>query len=218
MTAPAGFIEKVLSNLGANEAFYRQIVAVLRQQNYDTGVQDKEIDLIRQLYSGVLAIQPPRNPLSPLKAQAYALTGSFKDQCYAFIEPLEGTELFPYPKEAPTTIGIGHLIVKGDPDFSAGLTKQQAIDLFFQDLPRYVEHVNSHVTISLPTKSRVALVSLAFNKGSIFTNMFKLINQSKFQDTANYWLKYKGDHPVLLPRRHKEVKLFLEGVGIAYAG
>lgn len=46
-----GFIETILSDLGKNTDYYHAIVKVLRQQNYDTAIQDKEIDLIRQMYS-----------------------------------------------------------------------------------------------------------------------------------------------------------------------
>jgi murein DD-endopeptidase MepM/ murein hydrolase activator NlpD len=46
-----GFIETVLSDTKRNKDFFFEIVKVLRQQNYDTAVQDKEIDLIRQMYS-----------------------------------------------------------------------------------------------------------------------------------------------------------------------
>lgn len=46
-----GFIETILSDLGENTKYYHAIVKVLRQQNYDTAIQDKEIDLIRQMYS-----------------------------------------------------------------------------------------------------------------------------------------------------------------------
>ena len=46
-----GFIETILSDLEKNTKYYHAIVKVLRQQNYDTAIQDKEIDLIRQMYS-----------------------------------------------------------------------------------------------------------------------------------------------------------------------
>jgi murein DD-endopeptidase MepM/ murein hydrolase activator NlpD len=46
-----GFIETVLSDAEKNKAFFTEIKKVLRQQNYDTAIQDKEIDLIRQMYS-----------------------------------------------------------------------------------------------------------------------------------------------------------------------
>lgn len=65
MADVVGFIEKILSDDTANQGFYKSLIKALRQTNYDTKIQDKEIDFIKQLYSPAgLAIQERVSPAS----------------------------------------------------------------------------------------------------------------------------------------------------------
>lgn len=64
------------------------------------------------------------------------------------------------------TIGWGHLIVPGDPDFSEGITEEQADEIFRRDLRRFERRVAKEVTLTgIRQLEFDAMVSLAYNIG-----------------------------------------------------
>ncbi len=77
------------------------------------------------------------------------------------------------------TIGVRHLLTRdelssgkisilGQPTcYSDGVTLSQAMDLLDQDLQRFEQSINEYVTIDLRQHQFDALVSFAFNMGSM---------------------------------------------------
>ena len=112
------------------------------------------------------------------------------------------------------TIGVGHLIRKGE-DFSAGLTTEQAQDLLQKDLVRFEAVVNEKVTVPLTQNQYDALVSFAFNVGDgAFrqSTLLKRLNAGDYTavpDQLMRWTKAGGKtSDGLIVHRRNEVKLW----------
>lgn len=115
------------------------------------------------------------------------------------------------------TIGIGHVILKGEP-YKVGqtITREESRRLFKKDTEWAVTAVNRLVTRPLNQNQFDALVSLVFNIGEIgFSNstVFRETNRGNFRAAARafaLWNKAKGRVLKGLVRRRKvEAELFL---------
>jgi len=95
------------------------------------------------------------------------------------------------------TIGVGHLLsrdelssgkiyIQGKPvRYTNGLTQEQVSNLLSEDLKKFEEAVNAHVTVPLPQNQFDALVSFAFNVGiGAFKNstLLKVLNQGNDEE------------------------------------
>lgn len=128
----------------------------------------------------------------------------------------EGCVLHVYKDAAGLpTIGVGHLIRKGE-DFSTGLTTEQAQDLLQKDLVRFESVVNEKVKVPLTQNQYDALVSFAFNVGDgAFrqSTLLKRLNAGDYDavsDQLMRWTKAGGKTcDGLIVRRRNEVKLWI---------
>lgn len=128
----------------------------------------------------------------------------------------EGCILHVYKDSAGyPTIGVGHLICKGE-DFSKGLTTEQAQDLLQKDLIRFEAVVNEKVTVPLTQNQYDALVSFAFNVGDgAFrqSTLLKRLNAGDYTavpDQLMKWTKAGGKTcDGLITRRKNEVELWV---------
>ncbi|MCA1571943.1 MAG: glycoside hydrolase family protein [Chloroflexi bacterium] len=127
------------------------------------------------------------------------------------------------------TIGIGHLVHRGNCDgseperFRRGLTKQEAYDLFIEDVSRFADAVNRLVRVPLTQTQFDALVSFAYNVGEGAlegSNLLRKLNAGDFAAAAaefGKWVKATNAQgqlvtlPGLVRRRAAEAKLFMEG-------
>lgn len=88
------------------------------------------------------------------------------DMALEFLKRHEGCKLHVYQDVAGyDTIGVGHLIVDDDPDFSNGITERQALELLRTDVGHAEQCVNSYCRVRLEQHQFDALVSFVFNVG-----------------------------------------------------
>ena len=140
------------------------------------------------------------------------------DIAIKFITREEGCVLHVYkdPIGLPT-IGIGHLIVKGE-DFSVGITEEEAEELLRRDLLSTAVSVCRLITVPLDDEQYSALLSFAFNCGTGGLQRSTLrskLNRYEYAGAADEFLKWcwaGGKRwKVLYQRRMRERNLFLSG-------
>ena len=136
----------------------------------------------------------------------------------------EGIRLHPYVCSAGKyTIGVGHVLT--DPGYvvisgqkvpvAQGITKDQVMALFTDDIAQFETHVAKVVQVSLSQNQFDALVSLCFNIGqSAFSSstLLKVLNAGKYTDVpAQFarWNKIDGEVSTgLTNRRVNEIALW----------
>lgn len=121
------------------------------------------------------------------------------------------------------TVGIGHLVKKGEPyKLNQPITQAESRRLFAQDSKFAVDAVNRLVKTDVNQNQFDALCSLVFNIGVAgFQNssVLRYVNQGKFQaaaDSFRLWNKAtvkgkKVEVRGLTNRRAKEAALFMKG-------
>lgn len=133
-----------------------------------------------------------------------------------FITCEEGVVLKTYKCQAGVpTIGVGHT----GPDVKDGMviTKERAMEMLSADLQRFETCVGA--TVPTPTQCQFdALVSFAFNVGCAAfksSTLVQLLRDGKISEAAEQFARWnKGGGkvlPVLVGRRAREKRLFLEG-------
>ena len=143
----------------------------------------------------------------------------FDDKLTKFLIQEEGLELNVYlDSKGLPTIGIGHLIKKGE-DFSNGLTEKEVYDLFEKDSQELNQKLDDLINVPLTDNQFIAIFSFVYNIGiSAFKNSHVLtyINENNFKEAANWMLKWKWftkkdgtKVDELLGRRKREVALWL---------
>lgn len=130
------------------------------------------------------------------------------------IETFEGLRLKPYKDSAGIdTIGIGHVIKPNEQHLYAGITEQQAHELFQKDVGYWINQVNDKHNVVLNQNQFDALVSFYFNTGGSQT-LTALINDRASEPTIrNWWENHyitAGGKPVsgLKIRRKAEADFF----------
>lgn len=110
-----------------------------------------------------------------------------------FIANWEGKRNSQYPDAVGLpTIGIGHLIKKGEV-FPKVMTDQQVYDLFRKDIVGYENAVNKSVKVAINQNQFDALVSLAFNigiGGFQSSSVLRNLNAKNFTEASNSFLKW----------------------------
>jgi lysozyme len=132
-----------------------------------------------------------------------------------FIKEHEGCVLDWYQDSAGHwTIGVGHMndskILPAG--FTSPLTEQTALDLLNYDIPRYENIVNN----AFPGRTFLqqqfdALVSFAFNEGTIWNGLKNAINNGVTGDDLKAVFEQycmAGGQPILLSRRDDEYELY----------
>ena len=136
-----------------------------------------------------------------------------------FIAAWEGVELEIYLDAAGyPTIGVGHLIVDGE-DFSDGLTHEEAMALFAEDIAIYENAVNRHTQVLLTQHQFDALVSFTFNLGEgnfSRSTLLRRVNAKMFHDVPYQLSRWNRAGGIVLRglvrRRKAEGRLFADGV------
>lgn len=145
--------------------------------------------------------------------------GSYDPMAAAdFIASFEGESLEAYTCPAGVlTIGIGHT----GPDVHRGMriTKERSRELFRRDIERIAAQAARYVNAPVTAGMHVALLSLAFNVGSLpakFPRLLRKLNSGDYEGAAEEFLD--GDRaggkrlPGLTRRRRAEYEKFLEGL------
>lgn len=134
------------------------------------------------------------------------------------IKSFESLSLTPYQDEKGIwTIGWGH--TEGVVEKSPAITKQEADELFAEDVAIFERSVSQQVTINLSQHEFNALVSLVFNIGEIAfrkSTLLQKLNGGDKRGTAkefDRWV-YVGTRKSdgLRRRREKEKSLFLNAL------
>ena len=128
----------------------------------------------------------------------------------------EGCKLQVYRDAAGLpTIGVGHLILRGE-DYSRGITTSQALDLLAVDLDRFEKAVTTSVHVPLEQHQFDALVAFAFNIGvGAFgkSTLLRILNQGLYGGVPpqlRQWTKAGGKVcQGLVNRRDNEIKLWI---------
>jgi len=139
-------------------------------------------------------------------------------QAIEFIKKEEGCILHIYRDIAGyPTIGIGHLIKKGE-DFAKGLTEEEADELLRKDLLFTAASIMRLITVTLTDNQYSALLSFAFNVGTGALQASTLrskLNREEYMSAADEFLKWcwAGGRKLkaLYNRRIRERNLFLSG-------
>lgn len=135
-----------------------------------------------------------------------------------FIIKEEGERLTAYKCPAGVlTIGVGH--TGKDVKEGMKITKEQSREFLKQDLKRFETCINANVSRKLKQQEFDALVSFAFNVGCEafrLSTLRKKINSyapaTEIAAEFRKWRKGGGKVlPVLIARREREIKLFVEG-------
>lgn len=143
------------------------------------------------------------------------------DEGADFIGTWEGYELKAYQDvKGIWTIGIGHI-----EDVYEGMviTKEQMFHMFREDVERYVDAINSSVSVALSQRQYDALVSLCFNIGiSGFegSTVRRRLNEKDYGWAADAFLMWNKvtdqgrlrEVAGLTNRREAEREMFLEGI------
>lgn len=97
-----------------------------------------------------------------------------------------------------------------------GLTRNEADQLFTQDLKPYEEKVKQAISVQITQSQFDALVSFTYNLGKISgTSVARAVNSGNFQEVNKAFLEYvkagtpKVTLPGLVKRRQKELAMFL---------
>lgn len=133
-----------------------------------------------------------------------------------FIKQKEGCSLKVYlDVGGKPTIGVGHLIIKGE-SIPSEITDEQAEELLRVDLKVAEDAINRHVKVPLDQDQFDALCSLIFNIGVgafIRSTLLKELNKNNILKAASEFLRWvyvgKKISPGLVARRKDEVALFI---------
>jgi lysozyme len=135
----------------------------------------------------------------------------------------EGLKLKPYPDGVGFSIGIGHFIKPNEKYLMNGITRDQAIKLFNEDLQSVANTMNESIKVDLKPNEALAISSLIFNiGGGAFkdSTLLKLLNQNnKTQASLQFsvWNQSRDrfnilrPNPVLTARRQREALMFKVG-------
>ena len=109
------------------------------------------------------------------------------------------------------TIGVGHT----GPEVYLGLewSRQKCIEAFHEDLARFEDAINSHVTVNLTQYQFDALVSFSFNVGIsafIGSTLLKKINANSMDEAATQFDRWHI--PVEITSRRNGEKLQFQGI------
>ncbi len=130
---------------------------------------------------------------------------------------LEGKRYKAYKDSAGLwTTGIGHLITSSEQNLiTKTLTESEVLALLEKDLQKAYNVVNTKITVSITQSLFDALVSLAFNTGTLYNSITTLVNNNKLDDLAKKWKTTaitvnNGARVVqgLINRRLKEIEHF----------
>ena len=101
----------------------------------------------------------------------------------AYIKAKESFKPYAYDDNGHQSIGYGHQIIPGDPDFSGGITREEADKIFAEDFPKYLKAAQKIPGYDIAPKDvQDALVDMTYNMG---TAWYKNWTDSKGQSTIS---------------------------------
>lgn len=134
------------------------------------------------------------------------------------LKKLEGVKLKPYRDAGGKwTIGVGHLIKKGEQNLMDGITDAESDRLLADDLSDVTLMLTKNVTAQLNQNQVDALIILGFNIGIgrlKNSQLLKMINEGQpmdkiIQQWENHYTTASGEYVEgLAARRKKEAQLF----------
>jgi lysozyme len=107
----------------------------------------------------------------------------------------EGLRLQTYADAGGQSIGFGHRIQAGE-DFSGGITRAQAIELFTKDMSQVIDTINRLVKVHLGGNQLTALADLVYNIGGgafAQSNLLKDLNAGDLRDAAEQFLQFNKE-------------------------
>jgi lysozyme len=151
-----------------------------------------------------------------------------------FLAELEGFSNHVYIDNAGfDTIGIGHLLthdelvcdkvlIKGEYiDYTNGLTEQQIVDLFHQDIHPVAVAIDVWVKVPLTETQKIALISFVFNIGMgnfKESTLLEMLNENKYNEVPFQMKRWvfswdrrrtrKKINKGLVNRRNQEIKMW----------
>jgi lysozyme len=218
------FINSLLSDTETQKKIYLYVtshVAVPNAASYD-------LKLLANLYQNDLKeTQVLEAPQSNKSYLPYTSPDSgFIQLLASLLERFEGKVNHVYKDSLGIpTIGIGHQVKTGEA-FPSKISNSQILALLEQDIQKFTEGVDKAVKVRLPSTSRAALVSLAFNVGlgdPSFQKIIRLINNNQIYEAISVWKQIvKGTTssgvlvviPGLVTRRTIEIMYFKKGLGL----
>lgn len=173
-------------------------------------------------------------PVKPAEQHSFSHSG------IALLRELEGCRLKPYDDATGRTIkqgqkvygyptiGVGHVIKKGEGYLWGGISPDQADRLLLEDLQPFIRAVRRLVRVNITQEQFDALVCFCFNIGEgsrwrrtgfVSSTTLRRLNAGDIKGAAEamfWWNKTRinGQMVVsdgLIARRRKEVALFLRG-------
>lgn len=126
-----------------------------------------------------------------------------------FIKDNEGCVLHVYNDPAGyPTIGVGHLITDSDPDYSDGISMDQALAILATDVGRFEDAVNGY-GLDLTQNQFDALVDFAFNAGEGALSQLLAHGVDQVPNQLPRWTHAGGQVlQALVTRREAEVELW----------
>lgn len=121
------------------------------------------------------------------------------------------------------SIGYGHLQSGGpDPSFNAGITEEEAFDLFTKDVKLRENIIKRSLPGTTLTQGQFdALVSLVYNVGGLGLNLKTALRENRPNDAAEIFLQYAKSrnsngqlefNSALFARRQIELRMFTSGI------
>lgn len=118
------------------------------------------------------------------------------------------------------TIGVGHTSEAGAPKVTPGLviSDEEVQEILSRDIKTFEDVIAKYVKVPLNQNQYDALVSLVFNIGEgnfMKSTVRRLLNDGHYNRAGEAFLMWKkagNDPDILLPRRKREMKLFMTPV------
>lgn len=145
---------------------------------------------------------------------------SMLESAVKIIRQFEGEKLKPYRCSAgKLTIGVGHVIKKGEEWMMSGIDAKQSAAILAKDLETFVVVMGKSIKVHLSDARKVAVLSLMFNIGAnafINSTVLRKINQGDIMgagDAFLMWNRAGGKvNQGLVYRREKEREIFVKGI------
>ncbi len=225
MTLPSGYFVADPKAAGGGQAATQEQFGAARETAKRTLAASKAAAAAPDIMSGFTSPETgTAKPNGAAKPSANAATG--ESRLHAQIKRDEqgnkGPALKPYKDSGGQSIGWGHFIKPGEEHLKKGITREQAEELFKQDVQDATNDLQDNYpklwnAAETPNR-REALINMMFNMGmgnkdkgfSSFTKSIPLMEQGRWEEAAvnlrkSKWYKQTGN------RAKRVIKMLVEG-------